>query len=249
MGAAPVALVVGFGAPARLPAAWAIDCAAGIEQEARHAGAHVVGGDVTAGDLVLVSVTGIGDLEGRSPVLRSGARPGDQVAVCGRLGWSAAGLALLAHGLTAPEVLIADHLQPCPPYSAGVQAALSGATAMIDISDGLVADARHIAQASGVRIDLSWHAIVEHLADGAQLLRDAASQIEEGRADDVVRHWVMHGGEDHGLLACFTGTPPAEFTVIGSVQAMAPEAGVWLDGEPTRGAGGHEHYRSQERPV
>lgn len=249
MGATPVALVVGFGAPAELPAAWAIDCAAGIEQEARLAGAHVVGGDVTASDVVLISVTGIGDLEGRPPVLRSGANSGDQVAVCGRLGWSAAGLALLRRGLTTPDALIADHRHPEPPYAAGVQAAIAGATAMIDISDGLVADARHIAQASGVRIDLSWAAIAAHLAGSTELLRDAAAQVGKEMADQcdtdaILREWVLDGGEDHGLLACFSGGVPVGFSVIGSVRDADAESGVWLEGEPMRGAGGHEHYRS-----
>lgn len=258
MGAAPVALVVGFGAPASLPVSWAVDCAAGIEAEAARAGAHVVGGDVTASDAVLIAVTGIGDLQGRGAVLRSGAQVGDRVAICGRLGWSAAGLELLRRGLTGPTELVDDHRQPQPPYEAGVRAAFARATAMIDISDGLVADARHIAQASNVRIDLSWSALLAHVADGAELLRDAASLLAAQPAAthhqpevvvrdwvrDWVREWVLHGGEDHGLLACFSEAIPAGFTVIGSVGPPIQGAGVWVDEQPAQQAGGHEHYRS-----
>jgi thiamine-monophosphate kinase len=251
MGGAPVALVVGFGAPARLPASWAIECARGIEDEARRADAHVVGGDVTASDAVTISVTGIGDLQGRAPVLRSGAEPGNVVAICGRLGWSAAGLDLLRHDVRAPREglgeLLDDHRHPHPPYSAGILAAQAGATAMIDISDGLVADARHIAQASGVRIDLSWEAIEDHLGAGADLLRAAAAQLPRDAMspDDRVRDWVLHGGEDHGLLAFFGAEVPDGFTVIGEVRSPAQGVGVWVDNQPADEAGGHEHYRSR----
>src|ERR1700721_2979811 len=116
-------------------------------------------------DAAVLATTVLGALAGRPPVLRSGAAPGDLVAVTGPLGHSAAGLALLeavtpdgaplphAPAWTAP--LIAAHRRPQPPYDAGPQAADLGATAMIDISDGLLADLGHIASASGVRIDLS----------------------------------------------------------------------------------------------
>ncbi len=242
MGAAPVALVVGFGAPAQLPAQWAVECAAGVEVEAASAGAHVVGGDVTASDMVMLSVTGIGDLQGRPPVLRSGAKPGDTVAICGRLGWSAAGLDLLRAGRSHPAALIADHQSPQPPYSAGTSAALAGASAMIDLSDGLVADARHIADASGVRIELSLAAALAHPATNIALLMEAARSLHPAdSASAMVSDWVLQGGEDHGLLACFPYTVPEEFTVIGSVQSGM---GVWVDGSPATQRGGHEHFRA-----
>src|SRR5580693_5899022 len=141
MGAVPTALLVALAAPGTLPVRWALDLAAGLAAEAGRAGAGVVGGDTASADSVLLSVTALGDLAGRPPVRRSGATPGDVVAVAGPLGHSAAGYALLSAGVTTarPE-LIAAHRRPAPPYEAGPEAALLGATAMIDVSDGLLAD-------------------------------------------------------------------------------------------------------------
>ena len=85
-------------------------------------------------------------------MLRSGARPGDLVAVAGPLGHAAAGLALLTAGVNAQNPLVREHLRPAPPYDAGPEAAALGATAMIDVSDGLLADLGHVADASGVQI-------------------------------------------------------------------------------------------------
>jgi thiamine-monophosphate kinase len=203
MGAVNTALLVAMAAPGTLPARWATDLAEGLASEAARAGAGIVGGDTARADSVTLSVTALGDLEGRRPVLRSGARPGDVIAVAGPLGRSAAGLALLAAGAaagTAAETaasngcadagravtpgsgdgrppaalagLVAAHLRPAPPYDAGPEAARLGATAMIDVSDGLLADLGHMATASGVRIDLSSQA----LAPGAAL-REAAARL------------------------------------------------------------------------
>src|SRR5215472_1087300 len=154
MGATPVALLVGLATPADLPVAWAQDLVSGIVAECARTGATVVGGDVSSADTIMIAITALGDLAGREPVTRAGARPGDVLAVTGVLGHSAAGLALLAAGLAEPAALIAAHRWPHPPYPAGPQAAAMGATAMIDISDGLVADLGHVAEASGVRIDI-----------------------------------------------------------------------------------------------
>jgi thiamine-monophosphate kinase len=157
------ALLVALAAPGTLPASWATDLADGLAVEAARAGAGVVGGDTAGADLVLLSVTALGDLEGRAPVLRSGARPGDVVAVAGPLRRSAAGLALLSAGLAADapayQDLVSAHLRPAPPYDAGPEAALLGATAMIDVSDGLVADLGHVAEASGVQVDIRGAAL------------------------------------------------------------------------------------------
>src|SRR5487761_1781136 len=155
MGAVPEALLVGLAAPSALPVTWATGLASGLAGEAARAGAHVIGGDVSEASLIMVSVTAIGTMAGREPVTRSGARPSDVVAVAGRLGHSAAGLALLQAGLTEPAAAVAAHRRPQPPYDAGPAAAALGATAMIDISDGLLADLGHVAAASGVLIDVA----------------------------------------------------------------------------------------------
>ena len=160
MGGVATALLVAFAAPPGLPSSWALDLVSGLAAECERAGASVAGGDVARSDVVLLAVTGLGDLQGRDPVTRSGARPGDVVAAAGPLGHSAAGLALLTAGFSARPAraaladLIAAHLRPAPPYDAGPEAATLGATAMIDVSDGLLADLGHVADASGVAIDV-----------------------------------------------------------------------------------------------
>ena len=83
-------------------------------------------------DMLVVSITALGDLEGRAPVTRSGALPGDVLAVCGKLGWSAAGLAVLGRGFRSPVTVVGAPRAPEPPYAAGAQAARAGATAMLD---------------------------------------------------------------------------------------------------------------------
>ena len=236
MGAVPTSLVVGFGAPGDLPAAWAVQCTAGIREEAAGAGAVIVGGDVVASDRVTIAITALGDLQGRPPVLRSGARPGDVLALAGRIGWSAAGLAVLSRGFRAPKVLVDAHRFPVPPYADGPAAAIAGATAMIDVSDGLIADARHVAVASGVDLVITtadWD-IPEPIAAAA-----SAHHVDP-------RQWLLTGGEDHALLAAFPpGTQlPGGFRAIGSVTAAGEDGpGIVVDGYRTAIAGGHEHFR------
>jgi thiamine-monophosphate kinase len=232
MGARPTSLVVGFGAPGDLPAAWAVSCTAGLREEAALSGAVLVGGDVVEAPQVVISVTALGDLEGRAPVLRSGARAGDVLAVAGRFGWAAAGLALLMRGFKSPKVLVDAHRFPQPPYAAGIAAAEAGATSMIDLSDGLVADARHVALASGVGIAI----------DTADWLIPDPLQAAAAAYNVDPREWMLTGGDDHALLATFpAGTPlPAGFTRIGSV--VEGEPAVTVDGTPRPEAGGHRHF-------
>jgi thiamine-monophosphate kinase len=138
--------------------------------------------------------------------------------------------------------VLAAHRRPAPDYAAGPAAARAGATAMIDISDGLVRDALRVAQASGVRLELDSSA----LAPGADLLAVAALLPLPGVPQERARDWVMAGGEDHALLACFgAGMPlPAPFRPIGRVlePAVDGEAQVLLDGEPWAGAAGWTHF-------
>src|SRR6266480_136811 len=112
MGATPVALLVGLATPGDLPVAWAQDLVSGIVAECARTGATVVGGDVSSADTIMLAVTALGDLAGREPVTRAGARPGDLLAVTGVLGHAAAGLALLGAGRAEPAALVAAYRWP-----------------------------------------------------------------------------------------------------------------------------------------
>lgn len=233
MGADPVALLVGFAAPGGLSLAWTQELVSGMAQECSRVGATVVGGDVSSAGKIMLAVTALGDLAGREPVTRAGARPGDVLAFTGALGHSAAGLALLEAGLAGPASLIAGHRRPRPPYPAGPEAARLGATAMIDVSDGLVQDVGHVAQASSVLVDIG-----SALLPRPPALVTAAAAL--GLGDPL--EWLLTGGEDHGLAATFpAGTSlPGRWSVIGHVHEGG---GMRVDGRPFRGEGGWNHFR------
>lgn len=231
MGARATAFVVGFGAPATTPAAQALAMADGMWHEASLMGAGIVGGDLVSAPQWVVSVTVLGDLGGRDPVRRGGARPGDTVAVAGQLGRSAAGYDLWRNNIDGFDVFRRRHLVPEPPYGQGWAAADAGATAMTDVSDGLLADLGHVARASGVVIDVSTAA----LAGDREALDGAAAVVG---AD--AWGWVLAGGEDHALVATFGGTPPPGWQVIGRVQDGP--AGVTVDGAAWRGNPGWQSY-------
>ncbi len=251
MGASCSGLLVALAAPPDLPVAWARDLAAGLVAESARAGASVIGGDTARAGTVLLAVTSLGDLAGRAPVLRSGAAPGDLVAVAGPLGRAAAGLALLTAGLDGP---LADaHRHPEPPYDAGPEAARLGATAMIDTSDGLLADLGHIAAASGAGIDLvsarlrppddllaAARAVAATHPSGGRTKRGSSPPSPEAPAAEALS-WVLTGGEDHALAATFppgTALPP-RWRVIGQVR---PGQGMLVDGQPWAGAAGWDHF-------
>ena len=237
MGAVPTALVVGLAAPAELPAEWALALADGLAEEAALVGASVVGGDVVRSPaLITVAVTALGTLRGHPPLTRSGARPGDIVAVAGRLGWAAAGLAVLRRGFRSPRALVGAHRRPEPPYAAGPEAARLGATSLVDVSDGLVQDLGHVARASGVRIGLAGSAF-----DVAAPLRDTAAALG---VDPL--GWVLGGGEDHALAGTFPpGVDlPEGWRVVGRVLDEPPrrrEDDVHVDGQPWE-RGGFDHF-------
>jgi thiamine-monophosphate kinase len=236
MGAVPTSLLVGLACPATTPVATLEGLANGLWAEAEAAGAGVVGGDVASASQLMVAVTALGTLDGRPPVLRSGARPGDLVALRGRIGWAAAGLAVLQRGFRSPAVVVNAHRVPEPPYAAGPEAAQAGATSMIDVSDGLLADLGHVAAASGVVIDLRSAAL-----DMPARLVDVGAALG---ADP--RHWLLTGGDDHALAATFPPDVllPFGWTRIGAV--LSPGAGepaVHVDGRCYDGGpAGWDHF-------
>jgi thiamine-monophosphate kinase len=259
MGAVPTAIVVGLVLPPALPVAWVLDLASGLGEACEPVGAGVVGGDLSAGEQVVVAITVLGDLEGRPPVLRSGAGRGDVVAHCGVRGRSAAGLAVLharadgraAAGAAEPsgrsgpdgglDGLVQAYLRPEPPLAAGVLAARAGATAMLDVSDGLLRDAGRLARASGVVLDLDAPGVV--FADDLEALAPAAARLGVD-----AQTWVLTGGEDHGLLATFPAGAglPEGFRRIGTVHAAGahPSGTVLVSGQaPAVDSPGWDHFR------
>jgi thiamine-monophosphate kinase len=242
MGARPTALVVAVAAPPETEALFLESLADGLRDACAELapGCGVVGGDLSVSATLVIAVTAFGDLEGRDAVLRSGARPGDVVAVSvgagGALGLAAEGLALLfeqgvddegvpdagralalrnASSASIEAQPIEAQLTPRPPLADGVAAALAGATAMLDLSDGLAIDARRVADASGVALDLESTAVGSPLA--------------------------LTGGEDHALLATFpAGTAlPGGFRRIGAVREGS---GLLVDGRAYGERGGWDPY-------
>jgi thiamine-monophosphate kinase len=258
MGGVATGLLVGLACPPETPTGWLEGVAAGMAAECAPLGAAVVGGDTVAAapdsSGVVLAVTALGALGGRPPVLRSGARPGDVVALAGRLGWSACGLAVLRRGFTSPAAAVAAHRRPQPPYAAGPAAAAAGATAMCDVSDGLLADAGHLATDSGVVIDLDRAALEHACLEPPGPLQQVAAALG---ADPMA--WVLTGGEDHALLATFPPSAglPEGWTAIGTVRdagaggRVGKNGAVLVDGQPAADAAravgaegeGHVHFR------
>ncbi|MGK5738831.1 thiamine-phosphate kinase [Micromonospora sp. URMC 103] len=232
MGATPTALLVALCMPADLDPSWAEELADGLAAEAATVGASVVGGDMSSSPTLTIAVTALGDLGGRPPVTRSGARPGDVLALAGRTGHAAAGLTVLSRGFRTPRLLVEAYRRPEVPYAAGPQAADLGATSMIDVSDGLVADLGHVAKASGVGIDVRRDAF-----EVPPQMRDAAQALG---ADPYA--WLLGGGEDHALAATFPPgvTLPPQWRPVGAVVAGS---GVTVDGKPYAGVAGWDHFR------
>jgi thiamine-monophosphate kinase len=231
MGAVPTALLVGLACPPDTPVATLTAIGDGIWAEAGTVGVGVVGGDVTSGPVVMISVTVLGSLAGRPPVTRGGAKVGDVVALCGQVGLAAAGLAVLSRGFRSPKEMVDAQRTPHPPYAAGPQAARAGATSMIDVSDGLLADLGHIADASGVVLDVHAPAPTPRLVDVGSALG----------VDPV--HWILTGGEDHALVATFPPDValPEGWERIGEVREG--DAAVLVDGAPYEGgAAGWDHF-------
>lgn len=230
MGGVATALTLGFGAPADLPVEWVMEMVRGFEVECAHVGAHIVGGDVTASDSIILAVTAMGDAA--RPVLRSGAMPRDVVAYAGDLGLAAAGFATLSRGFRSPKAAVEAHRVPHPPYAAGPQAAGAGATSMTDVSDGLIADLGHIAAASGVAIDLDSSAFV---------IPEAVSTVAEALGRRAL-DFILTGGDSYALVATFSSETalPQGWTRVGDV---LDGSGITVDGQLYDGPEGHQHFR------
>ncbi|WP_018155469.1 thiamine-phosphate kinase [Demetria terragena] len=231
MGGQATGLLVTLVADPQTPLEWVLDMARGLGEAARAIDVAVLGGDLSSAPegVLMVSVTALGELDG-DPVLRSGARVGDVIAVAGTLGRSAAGLALLQQGRggEAPD-LVAFHCRPRPPFEQGPEARQAGATAMLDLSDGLIRDAGRIAKSSGVCLAFRTAAL------SADVQRLAPSVGQSAALESV-----LTGGEEHSLLACFGPSVPLPqgWRIVGDV---VEGEGVTVDGK-ARSRGGWDHF-------
>lgn len=213
-------------------------CMDGVLQACEEFGVYPLGGDTTRAPALTVDVSILGQLP-HAPVLRSGARPSDLLVVTGELGASVAGLLALENGAAGPERLMGKHLRPEPRAEFGGTAARLGVHAMIDLSDGLASDVRHVCERSGVgcRIDLGFLPVA---GDTREYLRSV------GRDPEVL---AATGGEDYELLvaapeevvealAAESGVP---ITVIG--EATEEKVVIFLrDGEPVENFSGWDHF-------
>ena len=231
MGADPSAVVIGLAFPRNLEGRWISDFQEGVVEECARAGISLVGGDLSSAPQVAIAVTALGNLAGRAAVTRAGARVGDQVAVCGRLGWSAGGPLVLQRGCGSPKELVREQQCPAVPYGQGKIAASAGATAMIDVSDGLLQDLGHICERSGVGMDLETEAL--EIPEGLARLAAATGKNPLG--------FVLSGGEDHALAATFPADArlPQGWLRIGGVTSGAE---VVVNGEPWQGNVGWDHF-------
>lgn len=231
MGAAPGEAYVQLGLPQDLDESGSVELAMGLGRAAAANGVAVIGGDLTRAPVLLLALTVVGHAAAADElVLRSGARPGDVVAVTGEVGGAAAGLLLLqrpelAEGLSedATDSLRRRQLEPSPRLAAGQALAQAGATAMIDVSDGLGGDAQHIARASGVGIAIDLESLP------AQAGVDGVARAADADPWDL----MSAGGEDYELLAT---VPPER---LADARAAVAGTGIALTaiGEVTDGEG------------
>lgn len=212
MGGDPHSLLVGISLTGQEEVDWVLDLARGIAEEAKKVGAQVIGGDTVRGEKITIAITALGNTN--EPIYRSGAKIGDQLVVSGLPGASAAGLALLKADKRKlfPEIVNA-HLQPAVDGKKAHALISAGATAMCDLSDGLLVDVSRISDASGVAIKIN----LDHL--------DLTSLADAGNALAVdPMSWVLTSGEEHLFIATL---PPS---------SALPE-GVLRIGEVVQGSG------------
>jgi len=235
MGGTPRFVLTSGGAP---DPETTLRCMRGVLEACGEFGVYPLGGDTTRAGALTVDVAILGELDA-PPVLRSGARPGDLLAVTGELGASAAGLLALESGASGPERLVDKHLRPTPRVEVGRAAARIGVGAMIDLSDGLVSDTGHVCERSGVgcRVDLDLLPVAE----------DTRSFLASLGHDPV----AVAGGEDYELL--ISAPEPVLQALAESVEVPVTKIGevtsgggvvFWREGEVVEGLSGWDHFRA-----
>jgi thiamine-monophosphate kinase len=237
MGAEARWLVLALTVPDPTPVATLERVYAGVGEACRAFGVALVGGDVSGGPGLSLAVTALGEAE--RPVLRSGARPGDRLGVTGPLGAAAAGLGLLQRGDRAATDLLgrfpglaAAHRRPTPALAMGLALARAGATALIDVSDGLAGDALHLAEASGVGVEVhdATVPLAPGVAEAAGLLGLDPLELALGGGDDFVLAAALPRAADlGGVLDCGRFTPDPGQRVRLTAAGRRPLSGLAYD--------------------
>jgi thiamine-monophosphate kinase len=237
MGAEARWLVLALTVPGPTPVATLERVYAGVGEACRAFGVALVGGDVSAGPTLSLAVTALGEAE--RPVLRSGARPGDRLCVTGPLGAAAAGLGLLQRGDRAAGELLgrfpglaAAHRRPIPALAMGLALARAGAWAMIDVSDGLAGDALHLAEASGVGLEVhdATVPLAPGVAEAAALLGLDPLELALGGGEDFVLAAALPRAADlGGVLDCGRFIPDPGTRVRLTATGQRPLTGLAYD--------------------
>ena len=227
MGARPLGIVIALTLPEG-DQAEARALATGIRDGASAVMCPIVGGDLSAGKTLSLTITALGSVA--RPVTRAGAKPGDKVYVTGALGGPAAAVRAWKSGKQPSERDRARFAAPVPRIDAAIGLAARGATSAIDISDGLLADANHIAAASNVGIEID------------------AERVP--RVPDVSIQQAVNAGEEYELIVtakqidtrAFTDEFGLDLTEIGRIVAGPPRVKLLQNGRPISAPSGYDHF-------
>ena len=229
MAAEPGEAYASLAVPARLDSEQLLEIADGIAAVAEREGVAIAGGDLSRGPALMIALTCVGyERDGARFVRRAGARAGDAVVLTGELGGAAAALALLEGTVAGDgldererEALLARQLDPRPRFAAAHALSAAGATAMVDVSDGVGADAAHLARASGVHVEIE----LERVPPAAGLDAAIADEAE-------ARRMIVSGGEDFELLATVPAPRLAEASeAVAATGVRLTQIGEVSDGE------------------